>query len=94
MVTGIGGGQGGLDVSALWRELLQRADKDGDGQISKSDFKSALAQNTDSATADQVFDTMDTNQDGFVSVAEYLGAMQKLGLTGQSSGPQGFSTLA
>ena len=132
MVTGISGGQGGMDVSALWQELLKRADKDGDGKISreefetvrpkgggrapgggsnpmklfekadgdgdgkisKSDFQSALAQDTDSATAGQVFDAMDTNQDGVVSAAEYAAAMQRLDLTGQLFGPQGFSTLA
>ena len=165
MVTGISGGQGGPDMSALWQELLKRADKDGDskisreefdsarpkdrgrahdnlfsridtnadgfidesenaavlksvpkgrppgggmnlmklfekadsdgdGQISKTDFQSAASQSTDSATAGQIFDAMDTNQDGVVSVAEYIAAMQKLEPPGQSSPPQGLSTLA
>jgi len=132
MVTGISGVQGGRDVSALWQELLQRADKDGngkisreefeaarpkgggpvpgggrnamklfekadadgDGQISKSDFQSALAPASDSATAGEVFDAMDTNQDGVVSAAEYAAALQKMDLPGQLFGPQGFSTLA
>jgi len=83
-----------MDVSALWQELLKRADKDGDGQISKSDFQSAVSQDTDSAAAGQVFDAMDTNQDGFVSTAEYAAAMEKMDRAGQWFGPQGFSTLA
>jgi Ca2+-binding EF-hand superfamily protein len=167
MVTGINGGQGRIDAAALWQELLKRADKDGDGkiskeefaaarpggaepvpdvlfgkidadsdgfidesesaaavrhmyrgrghpggispmklfeeadtdadgQISKSDFKSALSSKVDGAAADQVFDAMDTNQDGFVSAAEYAAAMERTGLMGRLSGrgQEGFSALA
>jgi Ca2+-binding EF-hand superfamily protein len=77
-------------------KLFEEADADGDGQISKSDFKSALSPKVDGAAADQVFDAMDTNQDGFVSAAEYAAAMEKTGLMGRLSGrgQQGFSALA
>jgi hypothetical protein len=87
---------GGIDAAALWQELLKRADKDGDGQISKSDFQAALGKSADSAATDQVFDAMDTNQDGFVSAAEYAAAMEKKGLMGQlfGQGQQGFSAMA
>lgn len=47
-------------------EFLKRADKDGDGKISKEEFK-ALSQRDD---GDERFMRMDTNADGFVDQTE------------------------
>jgi Ca2+-binding EF-hand superfamily protein len=75
--------------------LFQKADSDDDGQISKADFKSALPSGTDSATANQVFDSMDANQDGVVDAQEYMAALAKTGSMNQLfPPPEGFSTLA
>lgn len=82
--------QGGADPLKVFND----ADKDGDGKISKSDFKAALPEGTDRATANRVFDTMDANQDGVVDASEYMAAMQKAGLVTQLFPPESFSTLA
>jgi hypothetical protein len=75
-------------------KLFTDADKDSDGKISKADFKSALPEGTDSATANQVFDSMDTNQDGVVDASEYMAAMKKTSLFTQLFPQEGLSTLA
>lgn len=75
-------------------KVFQDADKDGDGKISKAEFQAALPQGADSTIAGQVFDGMDTNQDGVVDASEYAAAMQKAGLFAQLFPPQGFSALA
>jgi Ca2+-binding EF-hand superfamily protein len=75
-------------------EVFQKADKDGDGKISKADFKSALPAGTDSTAAGQVFDSMDTNQDGVVDAAEYMAAMEKMGKFNQLFPQEGLSALA
>lgn len=75
--------------------VFQKADSDSDGQISKSEFKSALPSGTDRATANQVFDSMDTNQDGVVTAQEYMAALGKMGKFNELFPPsEGFSTLA
>jgi Ca2+-binding EF-hand superfamily protein len=75
-------------------EVFQQADKDGDGKISKGDFKSALPAGTDSTTAGQVFDSMDTNQDGVVDATEYMAALEKMGKFNQLFPQEGVSALA
>jgi Ca2+-binding EF-hand superfamily protein len=75
-------------------QVFEKADKDHDGKISKDDFKSALPAGTDSATANQVFDSMDTNQDGIVDASEYMAAMEKMGQFTQLFPQQGLSTWA
>ena len=76
-------------------QVFEKADSDGDGKISKSDFETALPEGTDSATANKVFDSMDTNQDGVVDAQEYMAAMQKTDMMTQIFGQKnGFSTLA
>ena len=93
MVSGICGGQTGLDASALWQDLLKKADKDGDGKITKAEFKAAAPKGASESTVDKVFDSTDTNQDGVVSAEEYAAAMQKKNLTAQLSSQEGFSAL-
>jgi Ca2+-binding EF-hand superfamily protein len=83
-------GHGGADPMKVFND----ADKDGDGKISKSDFKAALPQGTDRATANKAFDSMDTNQDGVVDATEYMAAMRKTSLVSQLFPQEGFSSLA
>jgi Ca2+-binding EF-hand superfamily protein len=75
-------------------QVFEKADQDGDGTISKSDFKAALPEGTDRATANKVFDSMDTNQDGVVDAREYMAAMQKTDLMTQVFPQESFSALA
>jgi Ca2+-binding EF-hand superfamily protein len=75
-------------------QVFRDADKDGDGRISKADFKSALPPGAKTSTANQVFDSMDTNRDGIVDASEYMAAMEKTGLMTQLFPEEGFSTLA
>lgn len=70
MVSGISGGQTGLDASALWQDLLKKADKDGDGKISKEEMQSALPQKGRGPGVDEIFSKIDTNHDGYIEESE------------------------
>ena len=55
--------------------LFSQLDTDGDGQISKTDFESALsADGVDTSSADALFSKLDTNKDGVVSPSELRAA--------------------
>ena len=76
MVSGIGGGQNGFDMAAVWQDLLKKADKDGDGKISKEEFKAAMPQG--GPNADTLFSKIDTNGDGAIDESESAAAVQKM----------------
>ncbi len=58
-------------ASAALQDLFSQIDGNADGQISKSEFESALgAGGTNLAQADDVFGKLDTNGDGSVSLDE------------------------
>lgn len=62
------------------KDLFSRLDANGDGQISKSEFESALgAGGTNIANADNVFSKMDANSDGNVSLDEMSSALKGSG---------------
>ncbi len=72
-------GGGGMDLSAM----MQRIDSDSDGKISKAEASSMgpLASG---------FGSADSNQDGFLDLAELTKAMQKLRAAREKSGgPEG-----
>lgn len=72
-------GGGGMDLSAM----MQRIDSDSDGKISKTEASSMGPLAAGFATAD-------SNQDGFLDLAELTKAMQKLRAARENSGgPQG-----
>jgi Ca2+-binding EF-hand superfamily protein len=75
MISGISGSQNGVDVAAMWQDLLKKADKDGDGKISKEEFKAAMPQGA-GANADSLFNKIDTNGDGFIDEAENAAAVK------------------
>jgi Ca2+-binding EF-hand superfamily protein len=76
MVSGIGGGKNGFDMAAMWQDLLKKADKDGDGKISKAEFKTGMPQG--GPNADALFSKIDANSDGFIDESENTGAVQKM----------------
>ena len=52
-------------------QLFAKLDTDGDGQISQSEFESALgAAGVDTSTADALFAKLDANGDGSISQSE------------------------
>lgn len=66
--------------SAALQDLFSQIDANGDGEISKSEFESALgAGGTNVAAADNVFSQLDTNGDGTVSLDELKNALQGAG---------------
>jgi Ca2+-binding EF-hand superfamily protein len=66
-------------ASAL-QDLFSQIDGNGDGQISKSEFETALgAGGTNVAQADDVFSKLDKNGDGSVSLDEMKSALQGAG---------------
>jgi hypothetical protein len=66
--------------SSALQDLFSQIDGNGDGQISKSEFESALgAGGTNLAQADDVFNKLDTNGDGSVSLDELKSALQGKG---------------
>jgi len=55
--------------------LLSQLDTNGDGQISQSEFESALGSNgVDQSSADALFSKLDTNGDGSISQSELASA--------------------
>jgi hypothetical protein len=66
--------------SAALQDLFSQIDGNGDGEISKSEFESALgAGGTNVAAADNVFGQLDTNGDGNVSLDELKNALEGAG---------------
>jgi Ca2+-binding EF-hand superfamily protein len=63
--------------SSALQDLFSQIDANGDGQISKSEFETALgAGGTNVAQADDVFSKLDKNGDGSVSLDEMKSALQ------------------
>ncbi|WP_315787358.1 MULTISPECIES: EF-hand domain-containing protein [unclassified Bradyrhizobium] len=59
------------------QDLFSQIDGDGDGQITRSEFETALgAGGTNIANADKVFGKLDSNSDGNVSMDELTSALQ------------------
>ena len=66
--------------SSALQDLFSQIDANGDGQISKDEFESALgAGGTNTAQADDVFSKMDKNGDGSVSLDEMSSALKGTG---------------
>jgi len=57
--------------------LLGKFDTDGDGQISQSEFETAIGPDADRAKVDELFKKLDANGDGGVSQDELKAALQK-----------------
>ena len=69
-----------LDPSQALQDLFSQIDANGDGQISQSEFESALgAGGTNTAAADNVFSQLDTNGDGNVNIDELKSALKGAG---------------
>jgi len=68
---------GATNPAGALQDLFSQIDANGDGQITKSEFESALgAGGTNIAQADHVFGLLDKNGDGAVSLGELKSALQ------------------
>ena len=70
------GNQAGAGASKL-ESLLGKFDTNGDGQISQSEFETAIGPDADKAKVDELFKKLDGNGDGAVSQDELKAAVQK-----------------
>ena len=70
------GNQANAGASKL-ESLFGKFDTDNDGQISQSEFETAMGPDADKAKADELFSKLDGNGDGAVSPDEMQSAMQK-----------------
>ncbi|MEV7831241.1 EF-hand domain-containing protein [Streptomyces subrutilus] len=79
-----------------WQLLLQHADTDGDGQISRTEFITTMEASVTSpehfesavmAIADAVMNAADTDTDGVLSRDEYIRMYETLGVAPELSGP-------
>ena len=84
-------GQGGVNGQG---GLFSQLDADGDGTISKSDFKSALGKaGVDTSSADALFGKLDANGDGSISKSELGSARRGHHHGGGGGGQGGLSSL-
>ena len=74
--SSMGSATSALSRSDALKHLFSQLDADGDGQVSKSEFESALgAGGTNLAQADDVFSKMDKDASGAVSLDEMTSAL-------------------
>jgi Ca2+-binding EF-hand superfamily protein len=78
MVSGIGDSQNRVDVFAMWQNLLKKADKDGDGKISKEEFQAAMPQGGTGTGADALFNKIDADGSGFIDESENAAAIGQM----------------
>ncbi len=67
-MMGAQGGQEPPDAAEMSSRFVDAMDSDGDGQLSKSEF--AIKGDSESSESSEVFDILDTNEDGYVSQEE------------------------
>ncbi|MFF1414766.1 EF-hand domain-containing protein [Streptomyces sp. NPDC058289] len=79
-----------------WQLLLEHADTDGDGQVSRPEFVTAMQDSVTApehfesavmAIADAVMNAADTNTDGVLSQDEYVAMYEVLGVSPERSVP-------
>jgi Ca2+-binding EF-hand superfamily protein len=66
------GGMGGMSSADFLEQMFSNTDTDGDEQISLEELSTAISNApAGGPTAEEVFDKLDTNKDGYVSKAEF-----------------------
>ena len=77
MISGISGSQNGTDVAAMWQDLLKKADKDGDGKISKEELQAAAPQGKPHGGPSpmKIFEKADADGDGKISKSDFKAAL-------------------
>src|SRR5262245_38902817 len=85
------GGPGGAGRGQMFAKLFEKADTNGDGKVSKEEFKKAFENapggrmKGNPQMADRLFDRLDANKDGFLTKDE----MQNAGKQMQGRRPGG-----
>jgi Ca2+-binding EF-hand superfamily protein len=90
MVSGISGGSNGMDVSAMWQEMLKRTDKDGDGKISKEEMQAGMPAKGGGPGVDDIFSKIDTNADGYIDESENTTWVENMPKGQPPAGPDPF----
>lgn len=72
------GGMGGMPTADFLEQMFGNADADGDEQISMEEMITAISNApAGGPTAEEIFDKLDTNKDGYVSKAEFEAGQPK-----------------
>lgn len=81
-------------ISQMWQNLLNKADTDGDGSISKSEFAAGAPENTTgSASFEDIFTKMDTDGNGSISDSEFATAAAQMNSSSQMDPSEMFANL-
>jgi Ca2+-binding EF-hand superfamily protein len=90
MITGINGGSYRTpDLGSLRQNRFKKADQDGDGKITKDELSAAIPKNGKGPGVDDIFNKVDTNQDGSIDEAEDKAAFEQMRKNGPPGGPHG-----
>ena len=84
-----GSGLGGGDLEAIRQHRFQRADVDGDGNVTKEELSKVLPKNGKGPSVDEVFTKVDANRDGAIDAAEDAAARVEMAKTHGAGGAQG-----
>jgi Ca2+-binding EF-hand superfamily protein len=66
MISGIGG----VSATEMWQALLKKADTNGDGAISKSEFGAIKPKDGPGPDGEDMFSKIDSNGDGYITQDE------------------------
>jgi len=78
-ISAMGSGWGQQSLEQMRQAMFQNMDTDGDGTLSKSEFEAGAPANksNNSVDVDQIFSSLDTNQDGVIDEDENNAAMEQ-----------------
>jgi len=79
MLNGIrGSAYAAFNFDAIRPNRFRKADKDGDGQVSKEELSAVLPKGRKGPGVDQIFARVDTNQDGLITKAKNQAALEDI----------------
>jgi len=72
---------GAVDFAQMQKQLLKRADSDGDNRLSLTEFESAKPKDapSDGPSSSEIFNSLDANQDGYLTEEELTAGAEKMG---------------
>lgn len=72
---------GSVDFAQMQKQLLKRADSDGDNRLSLSEFEAAKPKDapSDAPSSSEIFGSLDSDQDGYLTEQELGAGAEKMG---------------
>lgn len=72
---------GAVDFAQMQKQLLKRADSDGDSRLSLSEFEAAKPADApaDGPSSSEIFNKLDADQDGYLTEQELVDGAEKMG---------------